>query len=139
MNQLRVVTLFVSVLSGATLPGCASAPPAGTDPRLVHAAQLTADVQLAVQIVTILHDTPGTFQASDHDLALTKDFAATAGAGIQAYKDGKGSLSVVSTAFHALLGGLSADLKLNDRVKFVLTLVDSALSVVVGSGVAGAP
>lgn len=121
------------VLALASFVGCASAPPAGTDLRQFHAKQLLADVQTLSQLAESLHSNPGTFQLSDQDAKLFQDFATSAGVGIQAYSDGKGTLAVVSSAFHDLLNGLSADATLNDRLKFVLTLVDTALSVVVGS------
>jgi hypothetical protein len=132
MKHVMLALALVSVV------GCASAPPAGTDLRQFHAQQLLADVQTLSTLAQSLHTNTGTFQLSDHDAQLVQTFATSAGAGIQAYGAGKGTLAVVSAAFHDLVAGLSTEAALNDRIKFVLTLVDSALSVVLGSTGGGA-
>lgn len=114
-----------------SLPGCASHPPAGTYSdvglKAFDADQLLKDVQALSQTAINLNATTGKLHLSDIDTAFVRDFALGAGAGLQAYANGNGSLSVVAVAYHTLIYRLSADAKANDNLKFILALIDSAL------------
>lgn len=126
------VLLFACVLAGAGLPACASAPPAGTYSdtglKTFNADQVLKNVQALSETAINLNAQTGPLHLSDRDTALVRDFALSAGAGLQSYANGSGTLVIVSKAYHELIARLSVDAKVNDQVKFYLALIDGALS-----------
>lgn len=121
--------LLVCVLGAAvSLPACATTrPPA----RTFSAAGVKAfDADEALKAITALSQTAininaerGRLHLSDRDTALIRDFALSAGAGLLAYGQGKGTLAIVVSAFHELTVKLSAEAVLNDQLRVVLALV----------------
>jgi hypothetical protein len=124
------VLLLACVLAGAaafTMPSCASAPPAGTystaGRKAFNADQLLKDVTALSETAVNLNATSGPRHLQDRDTAIVRDFALSAGAGLVAYADGKGSLGVIVSAFDELTRKLSAEASLNDKLRFILALV----------------
>jgi hypothetical protein len=114
-------------LAACTMPGCASAPPAGTYStvglKAFNADALLKDVTALSETAINLNATSGPLHLKDRDTAIVRDFALSAGAGLVAYADGKGSLAVVVAAFDELTRKLSAEASLNDKLRFILALV----------------
>lgn len=124
-------TLVLALCLASTL-GCASAPPAGTYSdtglKTFNADQVMKDVQALSETAINLNATTGKTHLSDRDTALIRDFALSAGAGLQSYASGSGTLSIVATSYHQLIAKLSTDAKLNDNIRFTLALIDGALA-----------
>lgn len=110
--------------------GCASAPPNLTPvgQKAFNADQLLKDIDALGQTARNLNATTGQLHLSDRDTAYVRDFSISASAGILAYGQGAGTLAIVVTAYHNLQGQLSADAKANDKLKFVLGVVDAAIA-----------
>jgi hypothetical protein len=124
------VILLACVLAAAaafTMPSCASVPPAGTYStaglKAFNADQLLKDVTALSETAIRLNATSGPLHVKDRDTAIVRDFALSAGAGLVAYADGKGSLAVVVSAFDELTRKLSAEAALNDKLRYILALV----------------
>lgn len=126
-SRLSAALLCSCILSGASLPGCASAPPAGTYSsvglKAFNAGQLLKDVTALSETAVKLNATTGSLHLSDLDTAFVRDFALSAGAGLSAYGQGVGTLAVVVAAFDELTRRLSSEAVLNDKLRFVLLLV----------------
>jgi hypothetical protein len=130
---IGTAVLVVALASAAfMLPACASAPPAGTYSdtglKTFNADQLLKNVQALSETAINLNAQTGSWHLSDRDTALIRDFALSAGAGLQSYANSSGTLLIVSKAYHELIARLSVDAKVNDQVKFYLALIDGALS-----------
>lgn len=113
------------ILCLSLAPACASAPPAYSDAgrKAFNADQLFKDIQALSETAINLNATTGRLHLSDRDTSFVRDFALSAGAGLVSYSNGSGSISVVVTAFDELTRRLSAQAALNDKFRFVLTLV----------------
>lgn len=129
-SSVATGAILVFVMAGAaafTMPNCASAPPAGTYStaglKAFNADQLLKDVTALSETAINLNATTGSLHLKDRDTAIVRDFALSAGAGLVAYADGKGSLAVIVSAFDELTRKLSAEAALNDKLRFILALV----------------
>lgn len=122
--------LIVLVLCLASITGCASAPPSysAQGAKAFNADQLLKDINALSETARNLNATTGKLHLSDRDTAYVRDFSLSAGAAILAYGQGSGKLGIVVTAYHNLQGQLSTDAKANDRLRFVLGVVDAALA-----------
>jgi len=121
---------LVLVVCLAALPACASAPPnySAQGVKAFNADQLLKDIDALGQTARNLNAETGKLHLSDRDTAYIRDFSLSAGAALQAYGQGSGTLGIVITAYHHLQGQLSADAKANDKLRYILGVVDAALA-----------
>lgn len=125
--------LLACVLTGATvtLPACASAPPAGTytatGMKAFNADQLLKDITALSETAIKLNATTGKLHLKDSDTALIRDFALSAGAGLQSYANGSGTLAVIVSAYHELAVKLSTEAQINEPLRQVLALIAGAV------------
>lgn len=123
---------LVLVLCLSTLVGCAKAPPNLTPAgqKAFNADELTKDITALWETAKNLNATTGKLHLSDRDTAYIRDFSLAAGSALLAYGQGAGKLAIVATAYHNLQGQLSIDAKANDRLRFVLGVVDAAIAAI---------
>lgn len=128
-------------LGSATMPACASAPPAGTYTpevtRTFNADQLTKDLIAAGQTARNLNATSGAEHLSDQDTVYIRDFSLIAGASLYAWGQGATTLVSAKAALDTLPAGyLPAAYLVPARAAFDRAITDhgagaSALTVVV--------
>ncbi len=121
---------LILILCLALAPACASAPPnySTAGAKAYNADQLLRDIDALGQTARNLNAETGKLHLSDRDTAYIRDFSLSASAGILAYGQGSGTLAIVVAAYHNLQGQLSADAKANDKLRFVLGVVDAAIA-----------
>lgn len=128
-----LLACLLASTAAVSTPGCAATqPPAGTYSatglKAFNADQLLKDIEALSETARNLNAATGQLHLKDVDTALVRDFALSAGAGLQAYANGNGTLAVVVTAYHELSAKLSTEAKLNDKLRFVLGVIDSAVA-----------
>ncbi len=118
------------ILCLSLAPACASAPPSYSDAgkKAFNADQLFKDIQALSETAINLNAATGKEHLKDRDTALVRDFALSAGAGLQSYANGNGTLAIVVQAYHQLMANLSAEAAVNDKLRFVLTLIDTNIN-----------
>lgn len=130
MKTIRFFLLACVLIGAASLsmPACAATqPPSGTysaaGMKAFNADETMKAITALSQTAINLNAAVGKEHLKDVDTALIRDFALSAGAGLIAYGNGSGSLTVVVSAFRELSAKLSAEAALNDKLRFVLALV----------------
>jgi hypothetical protein len=123
---------LVLILCLALVPACASAPPSYSTAgvQAFNADQLLNDIDALGQTARNLNAQTGALHLSDRDTAYIRDFSLSASAGILAYGQGKGTLAIVVASYHNLQGQLSVDAKANDKLRYVLGVVDAVIATI---------
>lgn len=132
LQRTRNSSLVLALVLALGSYGCASVqPPAGTYTTAGLKAfngdetlkALTALSQTAVN----LNATTGREHLTDRDTALVRDFALSAGDGVLAYSQGRGTLATVLAGFQTLTETLSREASVNEKLRFVLAIVSENL------------